>query len=162
MYNPTSEFWICPRDLLPVGHVWKASKGSCPGEILIRCQNHLHWLAWIQRSSGFTLSSPYVTELQALSVRLSLAFLLWKLISVVCIITHHNYRWLVEGKQTSKLKALPLYLSFVFTTTKWTNVYITGYNTLICWSISCSILSSILNKTDTYTPPPEAEIYCKM
>ena len=37
----------------PIGRTQKTSKGSHPGGIL-RCPNHLSWLLWTQRISGFT------------------------------------------------------------------------------------------------------------
>lgn len=57
--------------LLPVGCTWYTFQGRRLGAILTRCPNHL---------SGSTTSSPWMTELLCLSLRLTLATLCWKLV----------------------------------------------------------------------------------
>jgi len=52
-----------PRGLLPVGHTRNTSKGRHPGEIRIRCPNHLSWLLLTGRSSGSTPSSLLMSKL---------------------------------------------------------------------------------------------------
>lgn len=64
--------------LLPVGRVWKASKGQHPGGILIRRVNNCSWLL-LRRTF------PWKTKLLALALRLSPATTLRNLISVTCV-----------------------------------------------------------------------------
>lgn len=52
--SPPNIFWLL---LPPMGYAGKPITEWCPGDILIRCPNHLTWLLLIQRSSGSSPSS---------------------------------------------------------------------------------------------------------
>ncbi len=49
-------------EVLPVWRAWKTSKRRRPGGMLIRCPNHLNCLFSMQRSSGSTLSSLWLSK----------------------------------------------------------------------------------------------------
>lgn len=99
-----SKIWIPSRvlGLLPVGRVWKASKGQRPGGILIRRVNNCSWLL-------LTQTFPWKTELLALALRPSPATTLRNLISVTCVCSlipgsapeAHGHRWVLKQRWTS-------------------------------------------------------------
>lgn len=68
--------WLYPmpaQGLLQVGHAQNISPGRCPGGVLARCPNHITWLLSMQRSSDSTPSYSRMSELLALSLKLSLS-----------------------------------------------------------------------------------------
>ena len=113
----------------PIGRTQKTSKGSHPGGIL-RCPNHLSWLLWTQRISGFTWPACIHNLILSITTQT------------------HEHRWGLECRSIWKSIKLCLLVQhpFFFTTTAWCSTHITADGAPIRQLISCPILSSLVVK----------------
>lgn len=66
-YNLSTWTWICPLASSHGGHAWNNSLERVPGCIFTRCLNNLKWFLSMQRSSGYSRSPSWKTELLTLS-----------------------------------------------------------------------------------------------
>lgn len=137
---------VCPGSPPPPPPSWtcrNTSTGSCPGGIIDRCPNHHSWLLSRRRSSGSTLSSPWISVFLTLSYAQKTIF---------CSL----YPWSLSSGYYPKLITRdkgrnvdqPVNCSALFTTTEWYSVPIMADAALIRLLFSWSHL--LVNKTLRY------------